>query len=82
MKNIRYTLGKPTMGKNPTISEDYAFLFPSPKCNANTKKVVLIVELLLTIWPAQLLQGLLLPLLCSNIHSLALSQPWNYTIIP
>ena len=75
-------MGKPTTRGNPSKSEVYSFIFSSPICNANTKKVVLTMELPLTLWPTWLLQDLLLPLLCSNIHSLSLAQLWSNTIIP
>ena len=78
-----YTLGKPTTGKNLARSEEYALLFSSPIiCNANTKKVVLTMELPLTLWPAWLLQDLLLPLLFFKIHSFTVVELWNNIITP
>ena len=67
------------MGKNLARSEDYALLFSSLICFAVIKKVVLSMELPLTMWPTQLLHDLL-PLLWSNVHSLTVPQLWNNTI--
>ena len=66
-------MGKPTMGENPTISEDYALLFSSLICNADTNKVALSMVLPMTMWPIWILQDILLLLLCFNIHTMYLS---------
>ena len=52
-------MGKPTMEKNLARSEDYALLFNSLICNANTEKVVRSMKLPLILWPIWPLQDLL-----------------------
>ena len=53
-------------GKNPATNEVMPF---SSYQNANAKKMVLSMDLLMTMWLEWILQGLISPLFFSNIHS-------------
>lgn len=62
------------MSRTLAKREDYGLLFSSWICNASRKRMILIMELPMILWPTWILQYLLLPVLFFITNTFSLSQ--------